>query len=197
MASDCCKLVGSLNLNSDGCITSIQVQSSTEISKIGSTIIQGSTFGTVNITGYASLDIHVGCGGKASASIDWVRKYDCDNDQVYILFSGAGRSSIAGDVGGFAELGTSLSDSTYDILNASSANGPSALYEEYTQTDGFGLNYSGGPISFTADDTGPVVKSIGKYSSLCLQSFSLQCTPGALSVATYSFIYLPNGGIVG
>lgn len=195
MSIDCCLLVGSLNIQ-PSCITSIQVQSSTDASKIEENLIQGPTMGTVNITGYASLNIHVGCSGRASTSIDYVRKYDCDNDEVYILFSGAGRSSLSGDVEGMATLYNYL-DASCEILNASSANGPSTLYEKYTQQDGYGLSYTGGPISFSSTNDTPFVVDVGTYSKLYLQSFSLQCTQGQLSIATYSFIYLPMGGVAG
>jgi hypothetical protein len=172
------------------------VQSSTDASKIEGNLIQGGTIGTVNITGYASLDIHVGCSGRASTSIDWVRKYDCDNDMIYILFSGAGRSSIAGDIEGLATLYNSL-DASCEILNASSANGPTSIYEKYTQQDGYGLSYTGGPISFSSTDDGPFSTNVGDYDTLYLQSFNLVCNPGQLSIATYSFIYLPMGGTAG
>lgn len=195
MGIDCCLLVGTLNIE-PSCITSIQVQSSTDASKIEGNLIQGPTVGTINITGFANTEIHRGCNGRASTSIDWVRKYDCDNDMVYILFSGAGRSSIAGDTEGLVTLYHSL-DASCEVLNASSANGPTALYEKYTQQDGYGLSYTGGPISFEGTDDGPVVADVGPYSKLYLQSFNLQCTPGQLSVVTYSFIYLPMGGIAG
>ena len=192
---DCCYLVGTLGID-PLCITSIQVQGSTEATLIEGTLLQGPTIGSVSISGYATDAIHTGCPGRAGVSIEWMRKYDCDTDTIYLIFNGAGRSYIYGDVGGLASLYMTLPVS-YEIINASSLNGPTTLYEKSSQTDGYGLNYTGGPLSFSATEGGVASFSVGTYSDLYLQSFSLQTSPGAFPVANYNFIYLPAGGIAG
>ena len=191
MASDCCKLVGNLLVKED--VVSIQIRSSTEVSKTGNTIIVGPTIGNIAISGWASRILHTGCPGRAGVSINWIRKYDCDLDVVYLLFAGSGKSYSSGDVGGLATVDNSVV--TYPILNASSASGPTSLYEDETQTDGYGLSYIGGIYPFTTTDAGSITFNLGvdvggAEGQVYLQSFSLQCTPGAIPMANYDFVFI-------
>ena len=191
MASDCCNLVGNLSIGEG--VISVQVRSNTEVNKSGTDIIVGPTIGSITISAFANTQIHVGCAGRAGVSINWIRKYDCDNDIVYFLFSGSGRSFISGDVKGLAAVSNSVV--SYPILNASAANGPSSLYENSTQLDGYGLTYVGGPFPFNTDEEGGVVftdiTGIGT-GTVYLQSFSLQCNPGNFPIANYDLIFVNN-----
>jgi len=109
-----------------------------------------------------------------------------------LLFAGAGKSYISGDVEGLASIPGGQSVATYPILNASAASGPTSLYEKATQTDGFGLSYSGAPYSFSSTGEEGVkmgVPGIGA-GDMYLQSFNLQCTPGQVPIASYNLIFI-------
>lgn len=193
MAVDCCKLVQNLNIGDF--IISVQVRSSTEVNKSGNSILVGPTIGSISMTGYATDVIHYGCPGRAGVTINWIRKYDCDNDQVYMLFAGSGKSYISGDVEGTASVLNPVV--TYPIINASAANGPTGLYEDYNQTDGYGLDYTGFPYPFTTTDEGSVSignlgNFIGNSPSIYLQSFSVQFSPGEVPVASYDLVFINN-----
>jgi len=186
----CCKLVGSLDV--DDYVVSIQVRSDTEVGKVGNTLIIGPTIGSVSLTGYAGRTIHRGCPGRAGVSINWLRKYDCDRDDLYFIFMGAGKSYISGDVGGYAAIINEVVH--YPVLNASAASGPTAFYEQTYQSDGYGLRYSGKPYSFYTDRQNGVQISLGGSAkigsdNMFLQSFSLQCTPGQIPIASYNLVF--------
>ena len=200
---DCCKLVGNFPVPSqlaDKCIISIDISSSTESQKFENCFTIGPTVGTISMSGYAAETVHVGCAGKASVQIPWIRKYDCDVEggRVYFIPAGEGRSSIVGDVGGLASIRSGYIINSYDIINASSASGPATIYTDEQQTDGYGLIYSGGPFAIDTGDTiiYPDYFGLGTEDGYHLQSFSLQCTPGAIPVASYSFVFsIQSGGV--
>lgn len=194
MADDCCKLVGNLQLSgvfSWGCVTSVSLNAKPEIIKeCGGEVLFGPTIGSVSVSGYAASEIHVGCPGKAGVSIPWVRRFDCDSSPsiVYFISAGQGASYVAGDVGGLATLSTPFGRS-YNSLSASSQSGPVSIYMETEQEDGYGLSYSGNPLSF---DTGNslIFSNFGVGDGdMYLQNFSLELNPGELPVATYSFAF--------
>ena len=193
---NCCKLVSTYPITLNKCIVSIAVNSSTPSNKIEDCFVIGPTVGSVTMSGYAATDVHTGCRGRAGVSIPWIRKYDCDADVVYFLFSGGGKSYIAGDVEGLARLDESIV--SYNIVNASSASGPTSLYMDEEQTDGYGLTYTGDPVPFDStalDISNPFgssfASSIGLPSSynLFLQSFNVDFAPGEMPMANYSFAF--------
>jgi hypothetical protein len=188
---DCCNLVGNFPITINECIISINVSSSTESSKVcEDTLVIGPTIGTVSVVGYATDEVHYACPGRASVTIPWMRKWDCENDETYFIFTGQGRSSISGDVGGLARLKESLNKS-YKVVNASSQGGPSSLYTDDCQTDGYGLVYDGKPFSFETEEESDVTFAnfgVGD-GPMYLQNFSLDCTPGAIPTASYSFMF--------
>lgn len=167
MATTCCKLVGNLNLCTEGvdlgCVLSISVSSRLEILKsCGEKILVGSILGTVSITAYATNTIYTGCPSKASVSVQWLKRLDCDKNKTYFISSSEGASSISGnirdlttlyynDINGnsidIAVLNSSIGKE-YGTINASSSSGPLAVYMHTTQVDGYGLTYVGGPIAF-------------------------------------------------
>ena len=61
---------------------------------------------------------------------------------------------------------------------------------ETSQENGYGLNYSGGPMSFTTSKEGTIVNlNVGNISGVFyLQTFSLDMQPGQLPVANYTFV---------
>jgi hypothetical protein len=190
----CCQLVGSLTINNNenwpaGCIISINSTSRTEIIKeCGESILLGATIGTVSITGYAASAIHVGCPGKASVSLNYIRRYDCNTNTVYMIPAGKGQSFVEGDVDGLATLikGTGRKFQSY---SASSSSGPASVYMVSTHEDGYGLDYTGSPMAINTD-TNFIFTNFGLGSGpLYLQSFNLDCAPGELPVASYSFAF--------
>jgi len=194
MADDCCRLVGNLVLSgifSSECVTSVSLNAKPEIIKeCGGEVLYGPTIGSVSVSGYADDEIHVGCPGQAAVSIPWVRRYDCDSSPstVHFIPSGQGASHVAGDVGGLATLNTSLGRA-YVNLSASSQSGPVSIYMETEQEDGYGLRYTGNPLSFDTRDS-LVFSNFGiGDGDMYLQNFSLELNPGELPVATYSFAF--------
>jgi len=199
--TSCCQLVGDLNMSSiPGCVTSVNVSSSTEMIDVCEEIKVGPTVGNISITGYASSDIYIGCPSQVGVSVSWVRKYDCDTDTLYFINSGEGQSFISGDiasttfVGGgsthaYVSLNTS-SNRTYKVLNASSTGGPASQYMESFRTDGYGLTYTGDIFPFSTADGVEVSNLLGLgRGSWYLQSFNLNFTPGSLPTASYSFLF--------
>jgi len=185
----CCQLVGNIDPVGEY-VLSVQIKSDTEMSKVGRTLIVGPTVGSVVVTGYATRHIHKGCPGRAGVTIPWMKKYDCDRNEVHLIFMGAGRSYISGDVESLASVYNGVV--RYPILNASAASGPTAMYEDTDQLDGFGLRYSGRPYSFDTSYSNGVRISMGGVgnSNMYLQSFSLQCNPGQVPIATYNLIFI-------
>ena len=197
MAENCCKLVGNLTIAGiAGCITSVNVSSRSEILReCGGEILIGPTTGTVSITGYAvestqnDSGVHTGCPGRAGVSIPWVRRYDCDNDVLYLIPGGKGSSFIAGDVEDTASLvvGTGRS---FPSISASSTSGPASIYMETSQEEGYGLDYRGGPIAFNTGDE-LIIDNFGVGEGpLYLQNFSVEFNPGEIPTATYSFLFV-------
>lgn len=187
--TNCCNLVGDLRIDVPG-IVSIGVSSDTESSWIEGELVIGPTIGKVSVSAYASPSVHCACPGRASVTIPWIKKLDCDAQKVYFIFSGQGRSTISGDVGGMASIVQSLGRD-YTILNANASSGPTVPYEQNIQHDGYGLSYSGGPWSFTTSEEYDVmVGSIGSIAGpLYLESFSLECSPGSIPTVSYSFAF--------
>ena len=199
--TSCCQLVGDLNLSSiPGCITSVNVSSSTEMIEVCAEIKTGPTVGNVSITGYASDKIYIGCPSQVGVSISWVRKYDCDTDTLYFIHAGEGQSFISGDVAGTVFVGgggdhsyVSINNSSnrqYQVLNASSTGGPTSQYLQTPRLDGYGMTYTGDIFSFNTKSSLEFGNALGIGSGpWYLQSFNLNFTPGALPTASYSFLF--------
>lgn len=190
--AECCQLVGNLSIGT-GCYISVNTSCSTEIINVcgDDTPLCGSTIQTVTLAGYAVDVIHVGCPGKAGVSIPWLKKYDCDTNKVYFLFAGEGQSYLAGDVGDFVSLHNTVSCAPSSVsFSASSSSGPTSIYMATSQDNGYGLDYSGDPISFTTSKEGTIVNlNVGSINgAFYLQTFGLDVQPGQLPVANYTFI---------
>jgi hypothetical protein len=198
MAEDCCKLVGNLKLTDldTKCVTSVNVSSRSEIIKqCAGELLLGPTTGTVSITGYAvsptanDSGVHTGCPGRAGVSIPWIRRYDCDNDQLYLINSGQGSSFVAGEVDNLATL-VEASGRSFASISASSLSGPATIYMETSQEEGYGLDYNGGPISFDTRESLEIDNFGVGEGTLYLQNFSLELNPGEIPTATYSFMFI-------
>ena len=188
MANECCQLVGNLDLGIDGCIISVSTNCNTEVAVVcGDEPLEGTSIFTVNLSAYASTTLWVGCPAKAGVSIPYVRKYDCVNDVVYLIFAGQGQSFKSGDVDSFISLNNTM-ETTSTSYSASSSSGPAAIYMQTTQTNGYGLSYSGDPISFNTADGETLVNLGNLGNDFYLQSFNFDAQPGQLPVATYVFV---------
>lgn len=193
MASNCCQLVGALNLGINGCFISISTSSSTEIITNCDNIYEGPTVATLNLSAYASTDLWTGCPGRAGVSIPYNRRYDCDGDVVHFIFSGRGQSFYVGDVGAYVSLYRTAS-TTSESMSASSSSGPAAVYMRTTQYNGYGMTYRGDPISFTTSEEGTTISLGGVFSgeTYYLQNFSFDAQPGQFPIVSYSFVYSPG-----
>lgn len=191
----CCQLVGNLNLGLEGCIISVSTSSSAEVAaSCGDEPLEGPVIHSVSISGYASSELWRNCPAKAGVNIPYIRKYDCSKDKVYFIFAGQGQSFVSGPVSSYASLYKSFSSVT--SFSASASSGPTGIYMEVTQTNGYGLIYSGGPFSFSTSDLGSPIDLGGVLGgSHYLQSFSFDAQPGQLPIASYNFVApMQNGG---
>ena len=185
----CCQLVGDLRLGIDGCIISINTSCSTEgvIACGDDEPLEGPTTGTINITAFADTSPWIGCPAKAGINIPYIRKYDCENDVLYFIPSGQGQSFTSGPAQSFASVKFVLASCV--ALSASSASGPASIYMETTQINGYGLSYTGGPISLeTTSSMDPSDIGVGP-SEMYLQSFNFDAQPGQLPTVSYSYIH--------
>lgn len=191
---DCCKLVGNLDLGIDGCIISVSSNSNTEIiMACGENIQTGPSTKSVNLTAYAGTESWTGCPSKAGVSIPYVRKYDCENDILYLIFAGQGQSFITGsptELFDFVELNSNIDDVgiTSKSYSASSSSGPATIYMETNQITGYGMTYKQGPIEFDTSSE-DILKPLGNLGEdYYLQNFSFDAQPGQLPVVSYSFV---------
>lgn len=194
--ADCCQLVGNLDLGiNNGCIISVSSSSTTEvIMACGDEPLEGATTGTISLSAYASTDLWVGCACRAGVSIPFIRKYDCIEDKVYFIFSGQGQSFYTGDKPASISL-VGVLNSTTDSISASSSSGPASIYSNSKQYNGFGMRYTGEPISFTTTPKGTEIDIGGVFGNgpFYLQNFSFEAQPGQLPVVTYSLVYSIGG----
>lgn len=193
---DCCKLVGNIDIFGE-CWVSVDINSQTELGPFCETneFVIGPTTVTLSLSSYAKNAIHVGCPGKATVSLPWLKKIDCENALLYFLYNKTGSASIYGDV---EELATLLHPaSSHKVWHASSASGPYSIYTEDIQYNGFGLKYDGEPITFNTETENGVTLNIDFLSrvgldvvdnKMYLQNFNLSMEQGQVPMASYSFV---------
>jgi hypothetical protein len=193
--SNCeCNLAGLLSVNFQG-IVSANLNGSTtvDISDDGLVLI-GQTINTLSITGHPFLpggDIFLGvrCTSQASVSCDWLQKYDCINDIVYFISQSGGKASLVGD----SIRGVSLlcdPNIVGRFYNASASSGPATPVITSNRRDGFGLSYTGGPISINTNEPRTYNIRIGSDSFNCyLQNFSINVSPPTPASVSYSFVF--------
>lgn len=197
MAIGCCNLVGNFletgfRFPGNGCFISVNNSINTDFGNFDcdELDISGQTSGSLNLAAYAGTDVYYGCPGRAGVQVLWTRKYDCEADYVHFIFNGEGRSFRYGD--GIPELRLNKEYSkTTKILNASSQSGPLSMYTDIEQTEGIGMTYTKGPITFdTSSETGCTLDNMGVgVSDYYLQNFNIEFVPGAIPVANYTFAY--------
>lgn len=201
MADDCCKLVGNFfnetgftfNEQWPGCFISVNANINTEYTDYScDDMLGGATVGSLNLSGYADNIPYTGCPGQASCQILWTRKYDCENDTTHFIFSGEGRSFFSGDADDYVTLNRIFPNKTR-LINASSQSGPHTVYTDMEQTEGLGMTYSKGPISFNSStETGSRMENMGIGTGFYyLQNFRIDLVPGSIPVANYTFAFNP------
>ena len=190
----CCQLVGSLSITGfPGCITSINMSARPEIiGECGGVVLYGATIGSVNISAYAGTSFFTGCPSRAGVSVNWLRRYDCGVKKTYFISAGSGASYKVGsppNISLHRTIGASFTS-----INASSGSGPTGIYTSASQTEGYGLTYTGGPLAInTSTAAGITFSSLGlAVGALYLQSFSIECTPGELVTVSYSFAFVQD-----
>ena len=192
----CCQLVGNLDLGLEGCIISINTSCSTEVvMACGDEPLEGPSTSTMSISAYADNTLWTGCPSRAGVNIPFIRKYECVSDQVYFIFSGRGQSFYVGDVGGYISLYKELPTSC-EAISASSTGGPSSIYMKTRQINGYGLSYTGNPISFSTTAEGTEISLGGVLNgTYYLQSFNFEAQPGQFPVVSYSLVYSSSEGV--
>lgn len=185
-AACCCQLVSSLDLGVG--IISISSSSSAEVAAVcGDEPLEGPVIHSVSITGYASTEIWSNCPGRAGVNIPYIRKYDCSQNKLYFIFAGQGQSFTVGPVGTYVSLKKAFS--TVSSISANASSGPTSIYMEADQTNGYGLSYTGGPFSFsTSDLASPINLGGGLGGPHFLQSFNFDAQPGQLPTVSYTFV---------
>jgi len=190
---ECCNLAGNFPIGELEGIISVSSRGGTEMSKVGGNILHGATSGVISVSAYASKTVHAGCVGKAGMSLNWIKKYDCDNDVVYFIFAGEGKSYVTGDVGTLVDIHYPDDTITYETISASASSGPASVYQKENQTDCYGLTYHGGPWSFETGPDGAIAIDLGLiaagYDNIYLQSFSLSTAPNQIPTVSYEFVY--------
>jgi hypothetical protein len=170
----------------NGCIVSINVQSSTEaITECGDDApLEGPTLETLNFTAYAYLDIWATEQAKAGLSINYIRKYDCVTDTVHFIANGQGQSYLYGN-----PTGVSLKNefTTTTIISAAASANQTGVATVINQKNGFGLSYSGGPISIDTSPEMPPV-DVGDFGLAYLQNFTFEAKAGQPPKVSYTFI---------
>lgn len=184
----CCNLVGDLDLGLNGCFISVNTSCSTEITTACGEAMEGPSIFTVNLSAYADYEVWIGCPSKAGVSIPYIRKYDCENDKLYFIFSGKGQSFYVGDVSKYVTLDQILT-TTCVALSASSTSGPAGIYMLSSQINGYGMSYNGIPIPFTTTAESTIITLGGTLAgTYYLQNFSLDAQPNQLPVVNYSLV---------
>lgn len=172
-----------------GCFISANNNINTELENyFCDTPVGGATVGTLNLSAYPrNLTLAKGIQ-RASVTIPWLRKYDAINDKLYFIFVGPGRSSNIDGPNVSLEI---LTEYKSQMLSASSQSGPSSLYSDLVQDEGFGMKYTGGPLDFdTASESACTFSNMGLgKGDYYLQSFYLDGSYGSPITVTYTFVY--------
>ena len=198
-----CNIAGAFDIEYDG-IISASMTAGTDIKLTSDEIILiGPTLGTINIQAYpylpnpaTNLDrtLGVSCPTKVQAQMNWVRRYDCDDDLYYFIPQRGGTASLEGELplGVSFEIGPFLG---YQSFSASASSGPATVYLDTTHYDGFNLIYTGHPIPFESGRPEPMnilTSRLPVGVDLYLQSFSMDITPPHNASCSYSFAFVYN-----
>ena len=195
-----CDVVGNFDISVNGCVISINTSCSTELiyACVDDTnendILEGPSVFNINMTAYATDYIWAGSPAKAGVTINFIRKYDCVNDELWLIPAGKGQSFIVGDTLDLVTIERELS-AVCESVSASSASGPATIYTKTTQRNGYGLSYTGQPFSFATAGSQKTGLELNAGDNLYgyLQSFSFDATPGEYPTVSYSLIRSFNG----
>jgi len=200
MANNCCNLVGNFDdvgfTFPTGCFISVNANENTEYGNfecVEGTDVSGYTVGSLNLSAYIDPpDVYIGCPGRAGVQILWLRKYDCNLNQLHFIYAGEGRSFRSIEADEYVDLNTEFNKRTR-MINASSQSGPSALYTDTEQIEGLGMTFGDGPITFnTSTADGCTLDNMGIGTSpYYLQNFNMELVPGNIPVVNYTFAYIP------
>lgn len=192
---DCCHLIGNFFIdtpfNFSDCIISVNNTVNTDVNDYGcGKLTTGARIGTLNLSGYASTEVYIGCPARAGVQILWMRKYRCDIDSTHFIFLGPGRSYMQEAAASYVSL-DQVVDSTTDTIAASSQSGPASLFTVAKQIEGLGMTYASGPIAFsTSSESGCTLSNMGLGEGpYYLQTFNIELVPGSIPVASYTFAY--------
>ena len=203
MATECCILAGGFVIDLEGCVISVNTSSKAEfVKKCGDQVLTGPSVGSLSINAYVEDSIYVGCPANAGVSMPWLSKYDCNDGETgktHFLFGGEGNSYTSGDIAAYATKNYS-SGRSYLSINANASSGPSSLVQSVCRDEGYGLQYTKGPISFNTANQADLVRTafipnLGAVDNLVyLQSFSIELSPGNIPTASYSFVFAVGEG---
>ena len=118
---ECCGIGYSNEVIDNNCLISINSSIITEYNDYGceAGLVGGSKVGNLNVSGYASSDIYTGCPRQGWSSGIWLRKYSCDDDLTYLIYTGPGRSYLQDSIESYADI--SISGESNTILRSAHA----------------------------------------------------------------------------
>lgn len=200
MATCICHVAGEFPILGSLGIFSANLRTNTDVTVTeGGLVLYGPAFGDLSVSAYSILEPGeeslLGCPGRAGASYNWDRRYDCDEAstiKVYFIPRGRTRSYREGDI--TAQIIMTAIE-TYRFFSASAASGPTTPYLIQDHTDAYNFIYNGGPISISTQDAYNE-KNVGIFdgilpagSKLYLQSFNWEYTPPNVPTVSYSFLF--------
>jgi len=202
MAEGCfCSIAGMLDPGMNG-IISATINAGTDIKvTTDGIILQGPTLGSINISAYPFPSttknlmeyFAVDCPSKVGANMNWVQKYDCDNDKYYFIPMRGGLAWYEGALPAQFTKGEDIT--SYESLSASASSGPATIVLQMTHFDIYGLSYSGPPIAINAGEPEAyniltAIMPVG--AEIYLNSFSFDFTPPNSATVNYSFAFVYN-----
>lgn len=188
-----CHIVGLLNINYSG-IFSASLNGGTNVTlSSDGTVLLGATLNTLAITAYAfspggNRFLGATCPASASASVQWVQRYDCATNTTHFIPKSGGKASILNGPINNVSLQCDPNISSM-AFNASAQSGPTTPYITNTTQNGFNLSYTGTPIQIESGSASPVSIDLGVLSvEAYLQSFSLTINPPSPATVSYNFV---------
>jgi len=197
MANCFCDIAASFPVLAGLGVISASLRSNTEITLTEEGIaLYGATLGDLSMTAYAvEQGLSLECPGRAGVSFEWDQRMSCDDGDIemYFISRGKNKAYIEGSVSNNISLSNIIN--SYETFSASAGSGPTTPYFRTTHEDGWGFNYNGSPLS-VSDQNGEDETSVSFFgflpagSKLYLTSFSWECTPPAVPVVSYSFVFV-------
>lgn len=155
-------------------------------------VLRAPSIGSLAISAYSLLNnASLECSGKVSVSYEWMQRFDCDNNIMYVIPRGVSKVAIEGDTDSTISMTPIVS---YTTFNASAASGPVTPYFLNVHKDGYGFSFTGTPFSISGRDVNTSVLDaiLPNESALYLNNFSWEHTPPNIPVVSYSFLFVYN-----